>query len=475
MDKVYKEADNSNFLSDSLEIRKAIFEVLLGKTYNDYYATLGKFKLKLKEFEKSQTIMESYDEFLSEVLNNDLMNVIHIKSLIGENEDMLQKVNMEREIAFNEKVNTKDILKLVDEQKNLMIQLQNNKDTLSEAKVVTSQSIDKILFLIEDAEKEIQEIEKIRFVNKKLKLFTPNTCPYCLREVERIENKCLCGNDIDEEEYEKFFYTDQEYMDILRVKKKSILSLRSLLDRKNDRIKNIIIDITALDDSIKKVRKYITELTKGIGSDYNSAYIRELDNRECELKNKIYELQQAEELAQKKENLAVDLNKLRIEVDKLKARAETLLSAAKEDMLIKRNNFSEQYLELMKLADAHCYDAYIGEDYMPYINFREYRERSASVPKRLMYFLALLIESLKNQLNYPKFLMIDTPNKEGIDKENLIINIGLLAKTFEHLDENDSFQIILTTGLDTYPEELKQNVFMRLEGSNYLLKERQNN
>lgn len=38
-----------------------------------------------------------------------------------------------------------------------------------------------ILYLIDESEKELSEIEKIRLVNKKLKLFTPNTCPYCRR------------------------------------------------------------------------------------------------------------------------------------------------------------------------------------------------------------------------------------------------------------------------------------------------------
>ena len=50
------------------------------------------------------------------------------------------------------------------------------------AKNLTAQSIDKILYLIDESEKELSEIEKIRLVNKKLKLFTPNTCPYCLSD-----------------------------------------------------------------------------------------------------------------------------------------------------------------------------------------------------------------------------------------------------------------------------------------------------
>ena len=53
--------------------------------------------------------------------------------------------------------------------------------------------------------------------------------------------------------------------------------------------------------------------------------------------------------------------------------------------------------------------------------------------------------------------MIDTPNKEGIDKENLIKNIGLLAEADKYTKEmKTQYQIILTTGIDTYPEEFKK-------------------
>ena len=115
----------------------------------------------------------------------------------------------------------------------------------------------------------------------------------------------------------------------------------------------------------------------------------------------------------------------------------------------------------MQRADGQCYSAYIGEDYLPHINMGQYRERSASVPKRLMYFLTLLIESLKNDINFPRFLMIDTPNKEGIDKDNLIKNIALLTEADKYNYENKCpFQIILTTGIDTYPEDYKKFVFL---------------
>lgn len=472
VDRIYKEADNSNFLSDSLEIRKAIFEVLLGRTYNDYYYALGQYKLKLKEFEKAQAIMDSYDDFLGEVLDYDLANTLHIGSMIDENQEIVEKVRIERDIAVNAKNDSNEVLKLIEEQKYLLIQMQDDKDNWIQAKSSTSQSIDKILYLIDEAEKELQEIEKIRLVNKKLKLFTPNTCPYCLREVERNKGKCLCGNDILEEQYEKFFYTDQEYLDILKVKKKSIQSLGKLLNKKNDRMSIILSKIKTSNRDIDEAKSYINELAKDITSDYNSAYVRQLDARERELNGKIIELQQAEELAKKREKLASKLVKLKNEVEGLKNKVDVYLNSAKEDMFMKKNDFSEIYLDLMKQADEHCYSAYIGDDYMPNINLRAYRERSASVPKRLMYFLTLLIESLKYEVNFPKFLMIDTPNKEGIDKENLINNIALLITADKYSEEKKKpYQIILTTGLDTYPDNFKESVFLKLEGTKYLLTE----
>lgn len=472
VDKVYKEADNSNFLSDSLEIRKSIFEILLGKTYNDYYSTLGQYKLTMKELEKAQAVMDSYDEFLGEVLDYDLANVIHINSMISENQEMIEKVQIEREIASREQGNSDEIWQLIGQQKKELILNQHKLEEWESAKNLTTQSIDKILYLIDESEKELSEIEKIRLVNKKLKLFTPNTCPYCLREVEREKGKCICGNDIEEEQYEKFFYTDEEYLDILKVKKKSIQSLEQLLERKRQRLKIIIGHIEKAEQSIEKIRLYIDELTKDIATNYNSAYIRQLDERERELNGIILELKQAKDLAKKRETLASQVIQLRNKVEGLKIRVDSFLNAAREDMLNKKKDFDEVYFSLMKRADEHCYSAYIGEDYMPHINLGAYRERSAAVPKRLMYFLTMLIESLKNEANFPQFLMIDTPNKEGIDKENLIKNIGLLAEADKYTEEmKTQYQIILTTGIDTYPEEFKNNVFFKLEGENYLLQE----
>ncbi|MBU3101913.1 MULTISPECIES: hypothetical protein [Clostridium] len=471
VDKIYKIPDNENFLSDSLEIRKAIFEVLLGEIYNDYYSVLGKYKIKLKEYEKKEAVMDSYNEFLAEILNEELGNVAHIKTIINENEEMLTKVTIERDIARSEESNASEILKEIDFERRKLNQLQGNMEELIHARSSVEQSTEKILYLIDGSEKELYEIEKIRFVNKKLKLFTPNTCPYCLREVIRDKDKCICGCEIDEEQYEKFFYTDQEYLEILKVKKKAIQSLSGLLNKKNKRLQMILNELEEYNHKINGVRSFIQDLAKDITSDYNSAYVKKIDDRICEINSNIIEYRKAEELAQKRENIAVEVTKLRNQIDGLKIKVDSYLSSAREDMLVKKKIFSEIYLDLMENADKNCYAAYVGDDYMPHINMNSYRERSASVPKRLMFFLTMLIMSLKNNVNYPRFLMIDTPNKEGIDKINLIKNLEQLSKAYElRSDPSTLFQIILTTGTGTYPESFKKYVFLTLEDDNLLLK-----
>lgn len=69
--------------------------------------------------------------------------------------------------------------------------------------------------------------------------------------------------------------------------------------------------------------------------------------------------------------------------------------------------------------------------------------------------------------------MIDTPNKEGIDRENLINVLDQLRKVDEYKENSKiKYQIILTTGIGIYPEELKKYVFLTLENDNKLLIEK---
>lgn len=63
--------------------------------------------------------------------------------------------------------------------------------------------------------------------------------------------------------------------------------------------------------------------------------------------------------------------------------------------------------------------------------------------------------------------MIDTPEAEGIDEDNLKVNLLLLDKAIrlaeEGKDENSNYQVIMTTGYGKYPDEYEKYVLMQLK------------
>ncbi|MEN2259087.1 ATP-binding protein [Paraclostridium benzoelyticum] len=65
VDKIYKNPQNDNFVSDSLELRKAIFEVLIGEVYNEYYYLLGQYKLKSKEYDERHCVSRNIQWFFT--------------------------------------------------------------------------------------------------------------------------------------------------------------------------------------------------------------------------------------------------------------------------------------------------------------------------------------------------------------------------------------------------------------------------
>ena len=398
IEKIYKEADNTTFISDSLEMRKAIFEVLIGKSFNDYYLELGEYKLLLKKYDKALDELGNYNNFINNVMDDETGNTYSVNDKIKTLSDQLQKIDIEKQISYNKQDGTSDTISILDQQKISLRQIQKEKDNFIENKESLEKLISKLTFLLEGSKRELQEIERIRFVNKKLNLFTPNTCPYCLSNVERKQNLCICGSEIDESQYEKFFYTDSEYLTILKIKQKSIITLTTLLQNKYERKKNLITQISKLNKTIEDTTKYIVKLNRDIEYNCNFSYIEKLNAKESEIKSELIKLTQAKELIAKQDLLAKKVNELRTKLENQKTKVEKLHIDAKEDISNKKLNFSQKYFHLMKKADNKCYDAYIADDYMPIINLSEYRERSASVSKRLMYFTTLLIKACAIQM-----------------------------------------------------------------------------
>jgi hypothetical protein len=134
----------------------------------------------------------------------------------------------------------------------------------------------------------------------------------------------------------------------------------------------------------------------------------------------------------------------------------------------------------MQASSCHCNSAQIDEEYMPFIDEGEYKNKSADVPKRLMYYYTILSLSLKlKTVKHPGFLLLDTPETAGIDDDNLKHDLELLELALQLSKNNESdelgkFQILLTTGEDKYPVQYKDKIRLKFSEKNkdYILKER---
>lgn len=142
--------------------------------------------------------------------------------------------------------------------------------------------------------------------------------------------------------------------------------------------------------------------------------------------------------------------------------------------------FNEVYGVLLRKSSYGLSDITLDDSYMPNTPF--YREKSAVVPIRLLYYLTILTLALENSsVKHPKFLLIDTLENSGIDKENLQKNLLLLFEALKVAAEKNiafgKYQIILTIGHDRIPIEFETYVkdsFNKSEGL-FILKESQIN
>ncbi len=461
--KIYKSPDVDNYITESEALRKVIFQLLLGKTFSEYYKTLSKLKELEKRKNISKTILDQHENIsISLNLNKENLNVLHLSDNITENKRRLEKlINYRKSLQKNEPSSPL----VFQEIENLKSRLLTEELKLAELQKEEKNVLDELVKykrLKEDQILEVTQIKKIIYSHEELNLFTPDTCPYCLREVKREPGYCVCGASVDESEYEKFFYDTDEYTGLLKSKQKSVETIETAIKSCNSEYEELKIKIHEIKNSLDDKRLRIKDQINSIQSVADINSLNEVDDKILEVKENISLLNQQLENERKRANLQSDFDKLRDEHEKLKISLKKFEALANEEIHTKIVLFNEKYNLLMQAALQECRSARIDiEDYMPIINDREYREKSSLVPIRLMYYFSLFYLSLKHKdVKFPRFLLIDTPETLGIDPVNFNNSLSQLN---ELLKDNDTdYQIILTTGVNKYPSVFKEDVFQKL-------------
>lgn len=224
---IFKKVDRESFVTDSVVFRKAIFELLIGKSFQQYYSAAASLKRLETERNAALQTLDQFKQFVDDVseTRGDDANVAFIIAQIAETKEQLQ-----RALQFRSSLQEAEPASPDDGLEARKVRLYELTLRLSDLKAQANQvsiELARLRQLQADMILEATQIKKMMFAHDSLDLFSANTCPYCLNEVERVEGKCVCGADVDEAAYERFFYDNADYLAILKTKQKNVQTIPS--------------------------------------------------------------------------------------------------------------------------------------------------------------------------------------------------------------------------------------------------------
>ena len=472
-ERIYKRPDSENFITDSSIIKKAIFEILTGNSFEEYYQAIADYRKVLSEQSTLKALVQNFES-----LNIDSSeyyegkNSYNLKKDLDELISQLVRLEDYRE-SINSNVNsTKSNTEIISSKRQFFSKLEEKIIDLKRDKSTIVYDYGRVKRLKSELVLEVTHMQKIMIANEELNLFSPDTCPYCLKKTDREKNKCICGNDVLDEQYQKFFYTKEEYFNILKSKQKNIETVSNALSSYEEDIKEKNHQIAILDNRLSELKTEINGLVKGRRTIKNLE-LKEVNNKIFNLEKAISGIRQQIKIEKKREELEQQKSSIAVRVESRKREMGILKLQADESMTKVIEAFNKKYYSLMEKALDDCRSARIsGDDYMPIINSGSYKEASSSVSKRLMYFFTLLHLSLSMNIKFPRLLLIDTPENIGIDDKDLINAISLIDELGNKNSSLEGCQIILTTGQKKYPKNFEGKVFEKITKKNKLLQKR---
>ncbi len=471
--KVFKSPDAESFISDSEYVRKLIFRMLLGKKFEEYYNSLGKLKKAENDKKVAQSLLNEFELISSQLYSdeNEVLNIDHLKVEISELNDQLSRLIESRELLrIQRPIEANSAWKDIDSIKSSLLQielnLQSKKDDLNKH----YQDLNKYEKYKIGLIKEVTQLNKIIHAHKTLEIFSQNSCPFCHGELKREENNCYCGNDIKEETFEKFFFSSDEYWDLLKARKKSVETVDLVIDSTKKEIERYELIINADTEKSDFFRFELKNKLSHIDrANIDIDKLNEVDDKSLEVKNSIQNLEKKLDFEEKFLGYKSSFEKLDNLYKGFSRDTKILELTSNKEMESIVSDFNKIYDTFMTATLKNCRSAKIDSDsYDPVIDGGVYREASSRVSIRLNYFLTILKMSLDNQeVKHPKYLMIDTPQTAGLDPDELK---KLLSQMIVFGEKN--FQVILTTGHGLYPDEFKSNVKITLTDEDKLLKPR---
>ncbi|MCR1769127.1 AAA family ATPase [Burkholderia glumae] len=467
---IYKPADTTSFVSDSLEIRRAIFQILVGKTLVELYAAISLQKHAERDYLAAKSVHQEYEDIVNHLRRssgiNEISNVKVLNERIEELEAQIASLLASRKAFSRGQLGNTQAQLALDAELRQVRELEIQRRTIDEHREQLIAEAARLVDVERALEADIQRINKVIYAHGQLNLFSRDTCPYCLNDVSRTPGHCVCGQKVDEQDYQRFFYSPAEYLEILRGKTKALETLRLAIRgvreehaRWNEGRDRVLRDISSKRERIEEA---------GASPDRVEKAMEELDEKVLEARENLAKCQEAFRLEGKLGSLLKRQNDKKALLDRAKLEVQRLDGESKVELQNRISEFDRVYNDFMTSVVADCRSAAIDrQTYLPIINNGQYREHSAKVPKRFLYYLCLLQSALLSDIPFPRLLLVDTPETAGIDFEGLV----KMLRQIEALENpiNKPFQILFSTGVGKYPPEFASKVVLKLSKADRLL------
>ena len=322
-----------------------------------------------------------------------------------------------------------------------------------------------------DATNEQERLRRLEISSSVLSSFSFTQCPRCAQPIaedmkarEEQEHCMLCGRSI------------QSNMGPRLDVSKRLRDLKDEVSELDELIASYELSMKTAREKMERMQRNKAakeqDLDERMGKHYTTAFVADVEFASSQigaLQEEANRWHDYESIWSKLDTRYASLGEIQAQLTSISAKLTELRENKAQD--VQKLSTLESYLDgfLRGVFRDYQFSKIDDKSYEPVVNGQSYK-RCSAVQKDttiLAYYYALLKYSLHHDSNYPRFLMIDTPNKDDLDPNlyaKLMHNFGALRR------ETTPFQLIIATR--DVPADLQDNVILNLE-EEYLLQDNQ--
>ncbi|TOQ19211.1 hypothetical protein CGH01_15750, partial [Vibrio parahaemolyticus] len=270
-------------------------------------------------------------------INGEAKNVSFLQKEISDKEQQIDKLHDARQAFKRNRTGSNAINQDIESCKSELIDRELRLSRLKENLVSALDERYKLNVVRNESASEIRRIEKVIFSHDQLNLFTSDTCPYCLSHVDRMEGHCVCGASIEEEQYERFFYTSKEYKDILKTKLKALSTIKTAYDDCDSEVQETKKEIELVEKKLVALREKLQEMLGRVDEIVDIESLNDIDDKILQLREDVANLNRLLEIESKLERIQKDFDLVSSKAKDAELKRKGLEIKAQQDVTSKVN------------------------------------------------------------------------------------------------------------------------------------------